>query len=197
MISASKGTRIVKKLERRGLVKKHRINVTGERGGITVFLELTSEAYKALKFQPKKGIGIGAGFEHGFWQYHIAEALRSIREIEAVTIEGMLNDKAIDILVVLNKERVAVEVAMSAVNEMNNIKKDIDKGCSIVFIACRDKNVLSDVSKLTKSLDDEMRNKVRLGLAQKLTDDVKEYIYNQNRNCTDSNNDMPESRKGI
>ena len=182
MISASKGTRIVKKLERKGLVKKHKINVTGERGGINVFLELTSEAYKVLGFQPKKRIGIGAGFEHGFWQHYIANMLRRIDEIKNVAIEGILNNKAIDILVILSEEKVAVEVAMSAVNEMNNIEKDIKNACSVVFIACKDKSVLTEVSKLTKSLDSNIKSKVRLSLVQKVTDDVKEYIYNQNRN---------------
>ena len=181
MISASKGTRIVKKLERKGLVKKHRINVTGERGGISVFLELTNEAYKVLGYQPKKGIGIGAGFEHGFWQHHISEALRSIKEIETVTIEGMINDKAVDVLLVLDNEKMGVEVAMSAVNEMNNIKKDIEHGCSCVFVACKNKDVLADVSRLTKSLESNIKGRVRLCLVQKVTDNVKEYIYNQNR----------------
>jgi len=176
MISPSKGTRIVKALVRKNLVKVHQINLGG-RGGSAKFLELTEKGYAAIGMKPKPGIGRGAGFEHGFWQHQIRELMRNVEGIQKAVIEGMLMDKCIDILVESkNNEKLAIEIAMTSDHEKVNIEKDIEAGAAKVFVACRDKSVLENVIKDIEELSENTRSKVKLCLVHQLVGEVEAFL---------------------
>jgi hypothetical protein len=155
MISSGKGTRLVDKLVKKGFVRKHKINITGEKGGLTTFLELTDEAYKALGMTPRKGIGIGAGFVHGYYQYRIATILKDKPGIENIMTEGVVSGKAIDVLAYINGRRTAIEIAMRSANELNNIQKDVEAGCLRIIIACVGKKVLEEISEKIEGQNSE------------------------------------------
>jgi DNA-binding MarR family transcriptional regulator len=176
MISASKGTKIVKKLVKKDLVKVHQINLGG-RGGSAKFLELTEKGYAAIGMKPKPGIGRGAGFEHGFWQHQIREHLRNVEEIQKADIEGMLSTKCIDVLVETKElGMIAIEIAMTSDHEKVNIEKDIEAGAAKVFVACRDKSVLENVAKVLKELSEDTRSKVSLCLVHQLVGEVEAFL---------------------
>jgi hypothetical protein len=168
-ISPAVGTREVTKLMRHRLMTKHKINVTGERGGTAKFLDLTKEAYNILGVEPKKGISIGAGFEHCFWAHKLSNDLGTKSYIKTVAVEAMLNNnKSVDILVETDNERIAVEIEMTPVNACSNIEKDLNNDATFVFTACRDRDVLKQVKEALNSFTNQIRKKVHLCLVQKL-----------------------------
>ena len=74
MISLGKGTRIKKSVLSKELIKTHEINLVG-RGKSIQMLELTEKGYRSIGADPRKGIGRGANFIHGFWQHYINQLL--------------------------------------------------------------------------------------------------------------------------
>jgi hypothetical protein len=174
-ISAGRGTRFVDSLQNKGLIKVHRINLGG-RGGKAKFLELTEKGYQAINTKPGLKIGKGAGFEHGFWQYHVSEKLKGIEGAKKVTIEGNLMNKAIDILVETSNKLIAIEIAMNPEHEKINIRKDIEVGCTHIIIGCKDSKILNHVTKRIESLSDDMKIKVTLCLVHTVTEKFKEYL---------------------
>jgi hypothetical protein len=182
MISPSKGTRIVKALDRKNLVKVHSINLGG-RGGSAKLLELTEEGYAAIGMKPKPGIGRGAGYEHGFWQNQIREHLRNVEGIQKPVIEGILGNKCIDVLVETKElGMIAIEIAMTDAHEKENIKKDIEAGAVRVFEACRDKSVFENVSKILEELSEDIRSKVKLCLVHQLVGEVEAFLIKSRSN---------------
>lgn len=165
-LSAGKGTRIVKALIRKQLVKVLEINLGG-RGGSTKFLELQQEAYKILNMPPKK-YGRGTGFEHYFWQYKIKEYLTTLNKDLKIDIEKNIKGKFIDIGIEIQDKVIAIEVALSSVNEKNNIKKDIEVGCNFVIVGCKDKKVVEEVNQILENLTQEERKKVCIYLLPNL-----------------------------
>ena len=178
MISAGQGTRLIKSLVRKKLVIVHKINLGGQ-GGSTKFLELTKNAYKVLGIGPKTGIGRGAGFEHTYWQYHHSEKIKMIPDVQRVATEEMVMNKCIDILVETKTEKIAVEIAMTPDHEKDNIEKDVEAGCSKIFIGCKDKSVLGIVKKIAESFSDEIRAKITVCLVQKVISEVENYLNQQ------------------
>lgn len=173
-ISAGKGNRLVKSLVRKGLVMIHEVNLGG-RGGSVKFLELTDRGYETIGIQPKPTIGRGAGFEHGFWQYHINEELKLINGAKSI-IEGKLGEKAVDILLEIDEEKIAIEIAMTGAHEKDNIEKDLKGGATKIIIGCKDKQVLEGVKKIIETLDGNISKKITVCLVQKVVSEVKSYL---------------------
>jgi hypothetical protein len=180
-ISAGKGDRLIKKLIRMDFLRIHAIS-HGGRGSKTKYLELTAKGYKAIKVEPKPGIGKGAGWEHGFWQHYCMQELKNHEGIQKVVIEGMLCDKAIDILIDANDEHIAVEVAMTPDHEKTNIEKNLHAGINKIFVACCDKSVLAKVTALVEALTPDIRNKVVVCLVQKVVSEVQSYVQVRRNN---------------
>jgi len=176
LLSAGKGTRLVNSLVQKDLLKVHEINLGG-RGGSAKFLELTEKGYDAIGMKPKPGIGKGAGFEHGFWQQHLAERLKSLSGINEIKIEGLIMDKSVDILIGTEQEKFAIEIAMSSEHEKINVEKDIAAGCSRIFIGCKDKTILNEVTKIISGYPEEIKVKLMSCLVQKIFEEVKNCLH--------------------
>ena len=172
------GSRLVKRLENQGLIRVHEITLGG-RGSNTKFMELTQNAYDAIHMEPKTGTGRGADFIHGFWQYYVQEKTIFIEAVRKATVEGRINNKYVDILIETMSKKFAVEVAMTSGHEKANIEKDLEAGCAIVFVGCKDKSVLSAVEKITESLPVDARRRIVICLIQKVVDNIKEYLSTQ------------------
>lgn len=174
-ISAGKGNRLVKKLMQSGYLQAHEINMGG-RGGSVKYLELTEKGYDAIGVKPEQGIGRGAGFEHGFWQYHISEQAKDLPGIQNVMIEGRAMDKFIDVLIETKTERIAIEIAMNPEHEKINAIKDIASGCAKVIIGCNVKSTLEAVSAMILDSNDMQKEKIVICRIQEIVVRLKEYL---------------------
>ena len=169
-LSAGRGNSIVNLLVRKGFCRKIEISLGG-RGGLAKYLEISDSGYKAIEMPKKVSLGRGAGFEHCFWQWDIFELLNSInKEYKKgwrIEIERNIKEKFVDIAIERQDGNiVAIEVAVSAVNEKTNLEKDIKAGCSLVVIACKSKDVFDKVKEIIENTDIIMKEKVKLELVQ-------------------------------
>ena len=153
--SASKGTRIVKKLERNLMIKIFSV-VKGK--GVSKYPVLLSEAYKLLNVEERKFEGKGCGYEHLIWQHILAG---HFKEHKAV-IELNRGNKCIDVAFEYEGRLIAIEVAITSAHEKENIEKDINLAkADIVIIGCKDEKVLSEVNAIISELNDDLKGKVR------------------------------------
>ena len=162
-LSAGKGHRIVKALARKQLCNIQEINLGG-RGGLTKFLVLTEQGYEAIGMKEKKHISRGAGFEHEFWQFKLTEALKN--QGYKAEIEKNLNNKFLDIGVETEKGIIAIEIAITSEHEKENITKDINAGCALVIITCKDGKIRQEALKIAQ--EHEFSDKTRVYLASDL-----------------------------
>jgi len=161
-MSIGQGDRLVDSIDNKVLINTYEINLSG-RGANTKFLDLTQKGYSSINMVPKKRISKGGGFLHQRVQNRIAGNLKQIPEIKNITIEAMLNNKAIDILAVLiDNKKLAFEIAMSPLNELNNVQKDLAAECDFVFIVCKDKKVGEKVNELIAQLNDNEKALIKV-----------------------------------
>jgi len=159
-IPTGTGSRLCDSLVNRCLVRMHEINLSG-RGHKTKFYEISKKGYKALGISPKLKYGKGAGFLHKLAQYLIAQSLGEITDIEKTTIEETLQDKAIDVsAITTDGKRIGIEIAMTSVNELINMRKDLKAECDYVIVACKNKYIMQDVNKLATGLNDDEKNRI-------------------------------------
>jgi hypothetical protein len=177
-LSAGGGTRIVKSLLSKNLLRVHKINLGG-RGGSAKFLELTDKGHEMLGVQPKNKIGKGAGFEHEYWQHHCSETLRNIYGVQSIAVEGILLDKSIDILIETENEKIALEIEMTPDHAIVNVEKDLRAGCSAVFTGCKDKAVLESITRSLEALSEELKQKVHICLVQKIAAEIENYLKSE------------------
>jgi len=167
-LSASKGDRIADSLIRKGLCKKHKINL-GYRGGMATFLELTPEGYEIIGMPVREHLSRGGGFEHDLWIGKITEHLKTLRKDWEVSPEKQLKGKFIDIMIEFQNKLIGLEVALTPVHEKTNIEKDfLQAGCDCVIIGCKDDNVLEEVKKIAQDQNEKERSKVTLCLLHEL-----------------------------
>ncbi len=153
--SASKGTRIVKKLERNLMIKIFSV-VKGK--GVSKYPVLLSDGYKLLNVEERKFEGKGCGYEHLIWQHILAG---HFKEHKAV-IELNRGNKCIDVAFEYQGRLIAIEVAMTSVHEKENIEKDINLArADLVIIGCKDNKVLVEVNAIMSELNDDLKGKVR------------------------------------
>jgi hypothetical protein len=167
MISASTGTRIVKSLIRKRLIEVVELNLGGK-GGNTKFIYLTDKAFEVLGIPPKHHQSKGGGFEHYFWQFKLAEHFKALRKDWQVNIENQVMNKFIDLTLEAKGKLIAIEVAITAVNELINIEKNFLAGCNFIIIACKDNKVLEEVKLIRESFEETIRKKVGICLLHKL-----------------------------
>ncbi|MBN2368810.1 ATP-binding protein [Candidatus Woesearchaeota archaeon] len=154
--SASKGTDLVKELDKKKLIKIIEINVGG-RGQNPKLLAFEDEGFEAIEM-PRKNKIHKSNFEHSFWQDRISKHFS--KEYKTYT-EKNIRGKHIDVAVETEKGIIAIEVAMTPVYEKNNIIKDLEAGCEKVIIGCRDNNVLEEVNKIIENLEDREATRTR------------------------------------
>lgn len=160
--SAYKGTRVVKDLEKRELIKIIDI-VKGK--GVSKYPALLEPAYKLLNLPEKKFQGKGCGYEHLTWQHLIAEHFSEVN----LTIELNKNGKCIDVGIQHDNKLIAFEVAMTSAHEKENIIKDIEQArADLVVIGCKDERVMKEVKEITTSLGEHMRQKVAIYLLSQI-----------------------------
>lgn len=151
--SACKSTRLFKALEQAEMLKIIKL-VKGK--GISKYPVLLPEAYRLLNLEEKKFYGKGAGYEHVIWQHLVAEHLAEFKPV----IELNKTGKFIDVAVEHEGRLIAIEVAMTSVNEKVNVEKDFELAkADKVIIACRDEQVLAEVRQIVSGLDEGMRQK--------------------------------------
>lgn len=160
--SMCKGTRIAKKLEDSGMIKIVGI-VKGK--GVSKYPILLEPAYVLLGIEEKKFYGKGAGHGHVIWQHLIAEHFKEHKP----EIELNKNGKFIDVAVHHEDKLIAVEVAMTSVNEKANIERDINLArADFVIVACRDKKVLQEAEAIISDLDGEFETRAKALLLSKI-----------------------------
>jgi very-short-patch-repair endonuclease len=153
--SASKGTRITKKLEREFMIKIFNI-VKGK--GVSKYPVLLADCYKILDIEERKFEGKGCGYEHLIWQ-HILTG--HFKEYKAV-IELNRGNKCIDVAFEYQGRLIAIEVAITSAHEKENIEKDINLArAGIVIIGCRDEKVLNEVNAIISELSGDLKIKAR------------------------------------
>lgn len=154
------GNRLFHALRNDNLLMVHKINLCG-RGSPTTFLEVTQKGFSMLNIEPKKGYSVGGSFLHKVVQHHIRETFKKITEIKGFYAEKQLGNKVIDVLVELHDgKKIAIEIAISSVNELVNIKKDLEAGCDYVITVCKDKKIFKEVEDLVANLPDEHKASV-------------------------------------
>gem|GEM_PF-3183621 len=135
-ISPAQGNHLRKQLAAEGLIRQHRI-LTGRRGGQLQIIEVTDEGSKLLErynVPVPRPAGRG-GFEHRFWQATIHQW--AVKRGYPAQIEQQVAGKAVDVGVVWDEKRVAVEIVCEGIDkELGNFGKDIDAGWEqVVFCA--------------------------------------------------------------
>ena len=160
--SASKGTRIAKKLEREFMIKIFNI-VKGK--GVSKYPVLLADSYKILDIEERKFEGKGCGYEHLIWQHIFAGHFKEHNS----KIELNRGNKCIDVAFEYENKLIAIEVAMTSAHEKENIEKDINLArAGIVIIGCRDEKVLSEVNSIIQELDEQLKNKARPFILSKI-----------------------------
>lgn len=161
-LSACKGTRISKKLEKDLLIKI--INISKGKG-VSKYPVLSEDAYKVLNVEQKKFEGKGCGYDHLIWQHILAG---HFKEYKAV-IELNRGDKCIDVAFEYESKLIAIEVAITSAHEKANIEKDIGMAkAGLVIIGCKDEKVLNEVTAIIGELNGELKSKPRAFILSKI-----------------------------
>ena len=149
----------------KGLVNQYEVNL----GRVNKLLEITEAGYAYLKVEPRKQRGKGSS-EHKYWQRRIRCHYQDSLGLKA-KIEGHRNKKLVDLSVTEEDGKLlAVEIAITAKNEIRNIREDLNVGFDKVMVACRNKKVKQQVDKkIEENLDSALRASVETCL---LTDFV-------------------------
>ena len=172
-LSACKGTRISKKLEKDLLIKI--INISKGKG-VSKYPVLLDDAYKILNVEQRKFEGKGCGYEHLIWQHILAG---HFKEYKAV-IELNRGDKCIDVAFEYESKLIAIEVAMTSAHEKANIEKDIGMAkAGLVIIGCKDGKVLDEVNVIIAELGDELKSKPRAFILSRILGMTIEEVLNE------------------
>ncbi|MBU4000553.1 hypothetical protein KKG29_05305 [Patescibacteria group bacterium] len=160
--SAGTGSRIAHYCEKKNLIKILQVKFGRGRPKYPVLLP---DAYEILGINEKKFYGKGAGSEHILYQHLIKQYFSDHKPI----IELNRNDKFIDVAINKNDLLVCIEVAMTSVNERENIHKDFSKAkADFVIVACIDQKVLKEVKEIVSDLPENIRNKTQAILLSEL-----------------------------
>lgn len=152
-LSAGTGSRIAKQCEKNGLIKS--IQVSFKRGR-PKYPILQKEAYEILGMQEKKPYGKGAGPLHILCQHLIADRLKKFKPV----IELNRKDKFMDVAIETSERLLAIEVAMTAKNEKENIEKDLTQArADYVIVACKDAKTLEKVNGIISRMPPKFKTK--------------------------------------
>ncbi len=156
------GYRIAKACERNNMIK---IIKTRFGKGSPSYPVLLPDAYSLLGIKEKKFYGKGAGIEHVLYQHLIKNHFSSLNP----TIELNRGGKFIDVGIILGENLIAIEVAMTVVNEKANIEKDINVAkADFVIVACKDEKVKGHVEKIAMEAQEDLRARAKVCLIGEL-----------------------------
>ena len=156
------GKRAAEYCENNNLVKNIK---PGFGSGSPQYPILLPEAYQILGIQEKKFYGKGAGYEHVLYQHLFAEHFSELKPV----IELYRNGKHIDVAIETNEILLAIEVAMTSVNEKENIHKDFLKAMAdFVLVACINDKVQKEVQEIILEMPEQIRDKTQVYLLSKL-----------------------------
>ena len=159
----SSGSRINNDCVKKNLIKIVEISVG--KGRPKKYPVLLPDAYKILGTEEKRFYGKGAGYEHVLYQHLITEHFKKYNS----KIELYRVGKHIDIAIETNDKFFAIEVEMTSVHAIENIKKDIENArADFVLVACKDNKVLKEVQIKLLELQSNIRNKTKMVLISSL-----------------------------
>lgn len=162
-LSSDAANRIKRKLVELGLVEQVRINLGTRVGGTVTYLELTAEGWQLLGKKPAWERPRNTSAEHFWWQRQIASFYQS--HGWQVAIEMNLNGKRADVGARKGQESIAIEVELTPGNAVRNVIEDLSVGFSCVVLAAKNERVRKAIeTRLTATLDEEQRSKVKLTL---------------------------------
>ncbi len=159
-LSSYQANRIKRSLLDNGLVTQFSINLGRKTRGIIKLVELTERGYETLGKTPENVRPDNVSGEHWFWQRAIARHFIS-KNIKT-QIEMPLGDVRADVGLTHKDRRVAIEVGMTAKNEVANVKGDLKAGFDEVVVAAKNARVLATIKKrLWPVLTEDERGKVK------------------------------------
>ena len=175
--STYKFDQLKKRLLAMGLAEELAINFGTAAGGICKFLELTERGCAALEQKPGWKRPAGMSGEHWWWQRNLADWYRA-QGLKA-EIETCLNGKRADVGFIKDGLKVAIEVGLTAKNEVVNVQKDLEAGFDRVLVACRDAKVRKAVEEsLQRTVSPDKLERVKLIMLSDFSF-VKEILENK------------------
>lgn len=175
-LSTATGSRINKKAVEKNFIKVIKTNL---KRGKPKYPFLLDEGYKAIDKPNKYFYAKGAGPEHFLYQNLIAEHLKEFNPV----IELNKNGKFIDVGIQTKNRLIAIEVAVSPVNEKENIEKDIQKaGAYLVVVTCVDKKVMEKVREIVDELPGDLRERTKILLISELLKEKGEELVKHVQN---------------
>lgn len=144
-LSSYQSNRIKRALVDKGLIAQFAVNLGNRTRGIIKLVELTESGYEALGKIPAKMRPENVSAEHWFWQRCIAQH-HSEKGLD-VSIEMPLRDVRADVGIIRAGKRIAVEVGITAKNEVANVQRDLDAGFDQVIVAAKNARVLRAIEK--------------------------------------------------
>ncbi len=162
-LTAGTGSRVAKQCESKGFIKIIKVNF-GK--GSPRYCFLTKEGCEALGIEfYSKVYSKGGGFEHTLYQALISNRFKNYK----AKTEYNRNGKFMDVGINVGEKLIALEVAMTSVNERVNIEKDIGIAkANYVVVACKDNKVQGQVKNMFKDLPEAFKKKTKICLIGEL-----------------------------
>jgi hypothetical protein len=132
--SSSTNSKYFKELVEEKLAEPRRIGF-GKGLGIKVYYEITDKGKRYARIKDFAIPGKG-DFEHKFWQHTIKNYYDGMGH-EIAEIEKRYGDKNVDIGLILNGKKAAIEIELSPKHLEENIQKDFEAGCECLIIAVK------------------------------------------------------------
>lgn len=155
-ISARRGNNLKESLVSKGLIETKEISTGSGRTVLTRLTKKGSNILGKLGYGTKNGIR-RYGLIHEFWRDKVRRYYEKLGY--EVTLEKKLNGERADLVVEKGKERIAIEIETGRSNAMQNIRKCLEAGFSmVVSVPINRKTTLEIVEKLTENeLDAEKK----------------------------------------
>lgn len=166
MISGSKGNRIVNSLIQKGFCRK--VELTLGKKGVTKILIPTQSGCETIGVTPRKHLTRGGGPIHDAFAHFVSLHLSEIRQDWEVYTEKNILNKWTDVVIELKEigELIAVEIALTSVNEESNISENLGVNFSYIIVGCKDEKVLFEVREIASKFDNP--NKIGVCLLSEL-----------------------------
>ncbi|MBK7494491.1 MAG: ATP-binding protein [Candidatus Omnitrophica bacterium] len=159
--SRSKCQRIATVCVTEGLVSEHRVHAGG-RGGVIILWQMLPKGYALVGLPPQALKGIG-DLIHQYLQVRTLSAVG--RWGLRCEIEMLRCGKRADVGVFDGSDLVALEIATSSRNEVNNVRKDLAAGFSLVVVLAHTETVKRSVlSKFSNELTQAELSRVQVFL---------------------------------
>jgi len=160
-LSTYQSNHLKRQLLEKGLIEQFSLNLGERTGGIIKLLELTGAGYQLLGLPQESVRPQNVSAEHFFWARAIAQNFKALGY--PVEIEMPLNGVRADVGVLKDGKKIAIEVGITAKNEVANVQRDLAAGFDEVVVACRNLMVRRAIEdRLKDVLSDEQWKHVSL-----------------------------------